>query len=41
MTEILTVIIFLGAAISWVAVPFLVGEDSNYDDAIVGIAAGL
>lgn len=41
MPQILTGIIFLGAAISWVAVPFLVGEDSNYDDAIVGIAAGL
>lgn len=39
--QILTGIIFLGAAIAWVAVPFLVGEDSNYDDAIVGIAAGL
>lgn len=41
MPQILTGIIFLSAAISWVAVPFLVGEDSNYDDAIVGIAAGL
>lgn len=41
MPQILTGIIFLGAAVSWVVIPFLVGEDSNYDDAIVGIAAGL
>ena len=39
--QIMTGIIFLGAALAWVIIPLLVGKESNYDDAIVGIAAGL
>lgn len=39
--QIITGIIFVGAAVSWVAIPFFVSDQSNYDDAIVGIAAGI
>ncbi|WP_312715839.1 SLC13 family permease [Corynebacterium flavescens] len=39
--QIITGLIFLIAALSWVFVPFIVGEDSYYDDAIIGIIAGL
>ncbi|MCG7260366.1 DASS family sodium-coupled anion symporter [Corynebacterium aurimucosum] len=39
--QIMTGIIFLCAALAWVIVPFFTGKESNYDDAIVGIAAGL
>ncbi|OFN76764.1 MULTISPECIES: DASS family sodium-coupled anion symporter [unclassified Corynebacterium] len=39
--QIMTGIIFLGAALAWVIIPFFVSKESNYDDAIVGIAAGL
>lgn len=39
--QVMTGIIFLGAALAWVIIPFFTGKESNYDDAIVGIAAGL
>ena len=39
--QVMTGIIFLAAALAWVIIPFFVDKESNYDDAIVGIAAGL
>lgn len=39
--QIATAIIFLCAAVAWVALPFFLDKESGYDDAIVGIAAGL
>ncbi|MHB2251679.1 SLC13 family permease [Corynebacterium aurimucosum] len=39
--QVMTGIIFLAAALAWVVIPFFTGKESNYDDAIVGIAAGL
>lgn len=39
--QIMTGIIFLLAAASWVTLPLVLKEFDNYDDAIVGIAAGI
>ncbi|QPK79274.1 DASS family sodium-coupled anion symporter [Corynebacterium lizhenjunii] len=39
--QVITGIIFLGAAVAWVALPFVLDKSSGYDDAIVGIIAGL
>ncbi len=39
--QIMTGIIFVGAAVTWVIVPLALPDVKGYDDAIVGIAAGL
>ena len=39
--QIMTGIIFLFAAAAWVTLPLVLKEFENYDDAIVGIAAGI
>ncbi|MDO5032543.1 DASS family sodium-coupled anion symporter [Corynebacterium sp.] len=39
--QIMTGIIFAAAAVSWVVLPFFLDKESGYDDAIVGLAAGL
>ena len=39
--QIMTGIIFILAALAWVSLPIVLGDFDNYDDAIVGIAAGI
>lgn len=39
--QIMTGIIFVLAALAWVSLPIILGDFDNYDDAIVGIAAGI
>ena len=39
--QIMTGIIFVLAALAWVSLPIVLGDFDNYDDAIVGIAAGI
>lgn len=42
--QIMVTIIFVTAAVCWVAIPLILdatGVESNYDDAIVGVAAGV
>lgn len=39
--QIMTGIIFVLAALAWVTLPIVLGDFDNYDDAIVGIAAGI